>query len=310
MKELLKIIPKMMPKRATGGDVEWHAAWARKNVQTDYLLTSLKSPRHHAYSVFSNCKHVPYWRDKITRGTGFPNSGDDPKSDEDDFGEWAGHIAANWPGPATDSYGCFDPTNFQSHFLTAENPPYTGRRKPWPRSPDFKDVNESYWKFDFVGFGEFFHESKCLLFYRIGTWIERYQHQYDTTGHHGNGTDEGAYSKAVPKFPQIQSYLETCTCDVQTNQTNDGMKDEHVVYIAKGKRASLRDLPSATLSTVEKITSLDMELFRVALGQFLAEIKWLEGELRQRVLCDSSLDRWEEELRYLGLSLRDRYNRA
>ena len=83
------------------------------------------------------------------------------------------------------------------------------------------------------------------------------------------------------------------------------MKDEYVVYIAKGKRASLRDLPSATLSTVEKITSLDMELFRVALGQFLAEIKWLEGELRQRVLCDSSLDRWEEELQYLGLSLRD-----
>ena len=30
----------------------------------------------------------------------------------------------------------------------------------------------------------------------------------------------------------------------------------------------------------------------------MKEINWLEGQLNCRILCDSSLDRWEEELQY------------
>ena len=84
---------------------------------------------------------------------------------EEDFGVWAAHIAQNWPKSPNDSYNCFDPSNFQSHFLAAENGPYTGPRHPWPETPDFIAVNKSYWDFDFVGLSEFYHESKCLLFH-------------------------------------------------------------------------------------------------------------------------------------------------
>jgi len=298
MTELLKIIPKLEPPRASGGGVEWHAAWARKNRPTDYLLVSLKSPRHHAWSVFSNCKYAPYWRDKITRGTGFPRSGNEPQNDEDDFGVWATHIAKNWPKPPADSYNCFDPSNFQSHFLTAETSQYTGPRHPWPTTPDFSAVNESYWGFDFVGLGEFYHESKCLLFYRIQLWIELYTYQYNKTGFHFNGTNQATYDKASLAFTEIQSYLETCVCPIPTNLTGK-TADEHIVHIARGKRASLRTLPDQALNTVEKFTSRDAELYHMALGQFMKEINWLEVQLGRRILCDSSLDRWEEELQYI-----------
>ena len=99
-------------------------------------------------------------------------------------------------------------------------------------------------------------------------------------------------------FTEIQTYLATCVCPIPTNLTGT-TADAHIIHIERGKRASLRTLPDQVLNTVEKFTSRDAELYRMALRQFMKEINWLEGQLGRRILCDSSLDRWEEELQYL-----------
>ena len=75
----------------------------------------------------------------------------------------------------------------------------------------------------------------------------------------------------------------------------------HVVHYNKGKRSTLRDLPPATLSKVEYLTSADVQIYTAALRNFIGEMAWLESDaaLGRRVLCPAVLERWEPELAYL-----------
>lgn len=50
-----------------------------------------------------------------------------------------------------------------------------------------------------------------------------------------------------------------------------------------------------------------MEIYKVALEHFLREVIWVESKLDQRILCNSSLTKWEPELAYLGISVTDWY---
>ena len=121
---------------------------------------------------------------------------------------------------------------------------------------------------DFVALTEFFHESQCIFYFRLGC---------------------NAPSNAL-------SYLsDKCQCPEK-----EEYNDIHVVYHKFGHWSSLRHLPQSILSKVEKLTVIDSVMYSIALHEFMAEIAWLESNsaLGRRVLCDDVLKRLEPELTY------------
>jgi hypothetical protein len=153
--------------------------------------------------------------------------------------------------------------------------------------PDETAVIESYWKMDWVSLTSFFHESKCLLYYRIS---------------------QGATTSEAPgSF--IREYLdETCHCNPHIGNNTSGfqdIKDQH--YSETHKRPTLREMDRATLQKIDALTHIDRYVYRIAIEQILKEIHWLEIHLNRRVLCDSVLDKWDLELEYLDFQLKKTY---
>jgi hypothetical protein len=135
---------------------------------------------------------------------------------------------------------------------------------------------------------EFFHESKCLLYYRL-----------------------------EPKTTQVKDYIQnTCHCQ-HDNNNNASITDVHITHDAHGggRRSSsstmLLDLLSQEtdlLAAVDALTRVDQKLYQVALEQFMREMIWLESSLGRRVLCDHVLHQWEPQLAYLNVSVTSVYN--
>lgn len=239
-----------------------------------YRLVSLKSPRHHTWSLFTQCKYGS-WGKTVTNGTPFPRSGDAPGQDVVDFGSWLGHFV---PLGGVDDFHCYHPANYQSRHLASHVPgPDPHGVKEIPESPERFEPNldvalNTYWGQDWVGLAEFYHESKCLLYHRLGS----------------NAPDE------------VKAYVEkTCRCP---KPDDDG--DEHVSHHSEGKRSMLRDLPADHLSKIKTLTKVDTQVYKVALEQFMKEIGWMESDLAlgRRVLCDPVLRGIESELQYLDVN--------
>jgi len=257
-----------------------------------YQLTSLRSPRHHVWSQFTECKYDE-WGINITRGTGFPRTGEEPENDIADFEQWLNHFHF-WTGndgwnQGRDDYDCYHPANLQSRYFSMQvGETYEEKARSdthhipheWqPFEPYRKVTFDTYWEEDWVAIKEFYHESQCLLFYRL--------------------TDT----------PEANEYVEQyCMCP---KPQGGHEKEKHITHFSKGKRTTLRDLPAEVLTKVGVLTKVDEELFKVALGQFMKEIAWLESDLAlgRRILCEPALENVEEELLYLGVNVTDMYHR-
>jgi len=247
-----------------------HSVWYQRMMacpNANYLLTSLRSPRHHVWSLFTECKYDT-WGRKVTNHTGFPRGGNDTKSDEIDFDLWLDHFLPMGLNKR-DMYECYHPANYQSRALTSRSkkPHGIGMDK---FEPNITDALRTYSELDFVGITEFIPESLCLFYYRLGT--------------------------TAPVV--VRSFInDNCHCK------NDNRKQDiiHVVHHELGHRSMLRDLPQDTLSKVDQLTVIDSELYIIALRNFMAEIAWLESssELGRRVLCYDKLKRLEPELSYI-----------
>jgi len=160
-----------------------------------------------------------------------------------------------------DVYSCYHPANFQSRHLTQKQANVHGV-KSLPEKNKFEPNTtiaiNTYWKQDFVPLVEFFHESQCILYFRLGN---------------------NAPHKA-------KSYLDdTCHCP----QPVDTHTDEHVTHHKKGHRSSLNSLPQKSLAIIANLTLIDSMVYTLTLGQFMQEIAWLEYTLGRRVLCGDVL---------------------
>mmetsp|Transcript_29582 Transcript_29582/g.62843 ORF Transcript_29582/g.62843 Transcript_29582/m.62843 type:complete len:413 (-) Transcript_29582:1406-2644(-) len=276
---LLKSAPLDVCPRSEAG--REHSAWYQHQVackDANYHMVSLRSPRHHVWSLFTQCKYGP-WGKRVTNGTNFPNSGNEvecEECDETDFDRWLESFLPMGPDKER-YYNCYHPANYQSRALTSHHVNPHGVDNHQHR-PNLTLAEETYRDFDFVASADFVHESRCLLYYRLG-----------------------------PDAPaNTVSYLNTaCNCNNQS-----GVDDVHVSHHALGHRATLRDLPPRTLSKIENLTQIDTEIYITALKDFIARIAWLESKsaLGRRVLCDSILEKWEPELAYLNLSVTELYN--
>ncbi len=101
------------------------------------------------------------------------------------------------------------------------------------------------------------------------------------------------------ELPAAISYLSNlCHCQEVEQNTDNRNGMIHVVHHNKGKRSTLRNLPPATLSKVEYLTSADVQIYTAALRNFIGEMAWLESDaaLGRRVLCPNILERWELDL--------------
>lgn len=219
------------------------------------------------------------WNEQsITRGTAFPRSGTDAEGDLKDFTDWVYHFIDGKTNELLKDrsyFKCYHPVNYQSRPLvsSAKNP-----HAPSDNAqliPRWDVVEKTYWYMDWVAITEFFHESKCLLYYRLD-----------------------------PMSNQTRTYLDTtCHCQPSAGDVHD-KKDLH--HDGR-RRKTMLDLDPALLASMAAMTTVDVQLFATALTQFVHEISWLEVSLGRRVLCDGPLKKWEPEFMYLGLNVTELY---
>ena len=278
---LLKDAPLNVCPRAEAGFEKsaWYQHHTSKCQDSDYKLVSLRSPRHHVYSLFTECKYDS-WGRKVTKNTGFPRTNDTGVEcrdcDERDINVWLGSFLPM--GPDTEGYyGCYHPANYQSRALTSHKEGQHGVSNH-QFEPDFDLAIRTYREFNFVALADFVHESRCLLYYLLGT---------------GAPESTTAYLNGM------------CRCEDQAD-----VQDLHVSHHTLGHRSILWDLPPETLVKIENLTQVDSKVYTLALGEYIAKIAWLESgaALGRRVLCNDVLEKWEPEFSYLNVSVKELYD--
>ena len=116
-------------------------------------------------------------------------------------------------------------------------------------------------------------------------------------------------SKSENDVPSaVQEYLDSkCTCEASLSTTSSG--DVKISHHIEGHRSTLRNLPPNILSKVDALTQIDVQVYKLALLEFLADIVWLESdeELGCRVLYQPVLEEHEAMLSYLDISVTQEY---
>lgn len=274
------------PRKEAGQE---YPVWYQDNkicMGADYHMLSLRSPRHHVWSLFTECKY-DVWGFKVTKGRDFPRSGNNSTSDETDFNKWLDHFLPVGPGKE-DNYKCYHPANFQSRYLESK---VSGAHGVTNRAidatrfePNLTIATPVYWDQDFVGIVELHHESLCLLYHRLGPGAPKNARQYVNA---------------------------QCVCP-KPKASDKTLKQVHVVHHANGHRTDLRNLPAHILQKIDLLTVVDKRLYVLALKQMIRELVWLESTsgLDRRVLCDDALLKLEPELKYLDISVLQLYREA
>ena len=262
---LKKLNLRVFPQHRAGQE-EFSVQFQRSKLGTKaaYHSTTLRSPRHHVLSMFLHCKYFKKGKQQFQwNGT-----------DESDFEGWLDYHLPMGPHNR-DMHRCyFHPANYQSRHLTSSSRRPHGLEGGEPFEPDVRAANRTYWDLDFVSLTEFVHESRCLLYYRLKS---------NTT-------------------PEALAYLDNnCRCDTPTHDGGTTKDNVHVSHHSGSHRSNMRDLPEDILLKVRDLTRIDVDIYNVALRQFMEEIAWLESKatLGRRVLCDDVLKHLEPELSYL-----------
>jgi hypothetical protein len=294
IREFKTLLKDFFPQEDQG--VEYSVAYQNSLDPFDFLsyhLISLRSPRLHSWSLFTECKY-DVWGKTMTNGTDFPRSGTTPKDDVHDFRIWLNHFlgddastSTRQPRRTSDCFGCYYAANYQTNALTSTvHKPGHKNDTMAALEPDIGRSVQVYESMDWVALTDFFHESKCLFYHRL-----------------------------EPKTAPIDAYLrDMCRCGIQSSSgssSKEGVKqDVHATHHDNGHRSSILDLPIDILESIDALTRVDQQLYTVALQRFVQEIVWLETELGQQVLCDNVLEQWEPELAYLDISLTSIYTDA
>jgi hypothetical protein len=278
-------LPELTPQDEVGA--EYCISYAKKqHPDAKYMLTSLKSPRRHLWSLFTECKYDT-WGQGVISKTQFPNNdgahSSKPNNETDlvDFSVWLDHFL--WSGHPSmkklDMYGCYHASNYQSRvFVSNQAKPHAVQTLD-ELLPDWNMTQATYWKeLNWVSMAEFFHESQCLLSYRLAL-----------------GKESSAAKHVAVAW--AEEYLDKyCRCPAIPKDESDSTGI--VTHHAEGHRSQFYDMDPLILERMAHLTETDMRLYEMALYQFLNEMIWLESRLGRRVLCDTVLAAQELELAY------------
>jgi len=275
----------MFPQSPQG--VELSVPYQNIRHPADYMLISVRSPRMHVWSQYGECRWG-YW--SKVRTTLFPDQ-DNVTADEG-FDFWLSHFVqptlsgSKYTIKKTmyDHIGCYHPSNFQSRFLVTKSPKahQMDRRVGFEPDPNAA-IRNLRTMLNFVAVQDFFHESKCLLFYRLSGVT------------FANNTGD-----------TIFRYLDdTCRCPPPPLDARDEKVTHHDLGL---RRSNLLDMDEdGTLAMVDALTRSDVPVFKAALNDWLQEIVRMETKLGRRVLCDATLQGKEPEFAYLNLNLTELY---
>ena len=224
-------------------------------------MVLLRSPRAHVLSMFKECR-FDGWGIKIwsrRAAAGLPAVPHN-STHEADFEAWVDHYLH--PRPTTDFLGCYHPWNFQARTMQADvKNPHNIIQGDF--EPSFDRAMTNMLAMSWVGLVDFYHESKCLLVHRLNT---------------------------------SHSYMEGCGCDAGGGSLEVKTTDNHYTH---GAQPSRIPLPPALEQKIDRISVVDKVLFSVALRGLFAEVKELEASLGRRVLCNETLHRARDDLRYV-----------
>jgi hypothetical protein len=329
---------------------EFPVLYQKKIHPSRYTLISIKSPRHHIFSLFAECKYDSYFIQQ-TKKTSFPRSGKNESDDVTDFNIWLDHflvvvendnddnkkdggtiktktIKLKEKSPSErgvddhyDYYKCYHPSNYQSRQLTEIKKNTHGLDGgTMPLEPPLDVANETLYNMDWVTLTEFFHESKCLLYYRLGITAPTQAISYLEDQCRCPKPTAVTATAAAANSSSSSSSSDT-VADVNNKQDKNKEEEEvHIIHHKEGHRSSMIDLSNDIHEKISILTKIDVEIYRIALIQFIKEIHWLEssssegkeggdsgGGMNRRVLCDETLYKYEEELSYLNINLTDLY---
>ncbi|KAJ1421189.1 hypothetical protein B484DRAFT_399583 [Ochromonadaceae sp. CCMP2298] len=252
-----------------------HCFYWQKNFAHGEFLVSLKSPRKHLWSLYTECRY-DNWGADATRYTAFPKT----SSNEDAFGKWVEHFLAG--GKTTNAFNCYHPANYQSRQLTYDQKDIINVLSVdgvVEYEPRLDAVMQVYDQFSWVALADFTHESKCLLYSRM-------------VGFSG------------AKRREIDTFLESCRCAVALTQ------EKAVQHHTGGHRSEMATLDPHTLALVDSLTKVDQQLFQTALRDFLRNVAAAEEQLGRRFLCDEVLRGSESELLYVMENVTEAYLQA
>jgi hypothetical protein len=223
----------------------------------------------------------------VTRGLGFPRTGNKAQNDETDFYDWLDHFLP-MDEDHQDNYKCYHPANFQTRYLESKVSAAHGVKNRPNGTLRFEGnitrATSTYYEQDFVPIVEFHHESLCIFYFRLGT--------------------------SAPKM--ARQYLNAqCACP-KPMAVDENLQMVHVVHHENGHRKELRSLDEDILQKIRILTRVDSDLYVLALRQFLVEIAWLESSdgIDRQVLCHDVIRRLEPELEYLNVSVLQLYEEA
>lgn len=167
--------PYVFPRETQGHElpVEYQEM---KHPNSDYLLIALKSPRQHVFSMFHECKYKK-WGDE-TNETEPGNAFDPNMSNDKSIEMWLSYFVKEAEGSVpfkynqesfVDKFKCYHPSNFLSRYLTSKDWHAQAMDRTVGFEPDtahaLRTLHQK--KMVWVGLSDFFHESKCLLYYRL-----------------------------------------------------------------------------------------------------------------------------------------------
>ena len=245
-------------------------------------------------------------------------------------------------------YNCYHPSNYQTRpFVTSSkisdphgvplvvnNPKKQKLYLYEPAMEIVRNIRDN--DFVWISISEFFHESKCLLYYRLLSSInvttttpesfpesKNQSRTNETTKRNSHRSLRRRRRRRIQQKQQlagpnqpvptqeekerrwkkasvdIPTYLETyCRCPTVQGLRNSTV---HVKHFQEGKRKTMTNLDAGITKKLDMFTRIDTINYKESLIQFIFEIALLEKRLGRRVMCDTTLLKWELELDYVGL---------
>lgn len=130
----------------------------QKHPEVKIWISMFRSPRQHVVSQYLECRYDD-WGKEVTSGTAFPRDG----AVDRDFASWIEHFKTS---EVSDDFNCYQPWNMQVRAMTCDgfDAHHTYLHESAKRLEAAKRVVLAM---QHVGLTELYHESLCLLQYKV-----------------------------------------------------------------------------------------------------------------------------------------------
>lgn len=294
----------------------------RNSEKTPFLVTYIRSPRDHVYSLYAECRFDMLFfkmaKKRLPKGAS--------KILEEDFLLWLNHFQYGIWGfnGKRDDFSCYNPRNYLTRAMAGDAP---GDKK-WctasitsePRRVDTLTLNSSNRRMesaikniqtvDFVGETFFYSESWCMLMYRLGEQMPSTCGMCDAQGPQRNRVlmpTENKYLTGEVIMGPNNVTIDTRTLNKIITQgvlEEGSSKDGHFHYSHGVPKINVNDFrQQAVFDAIDNITQADRQLYIEGLKQWCNEITFLKQVTGKQLLCWTKVLTFLDSNRYLSSEL-------